>query len=296
MVLINDEARRGMAKSDIYGIQKPDISLRGVAESQVVYYSQKEFELASFLAGLFITRTDRIREEILRAIDSGVLAQSAITTIGQRLANVRLLTESDITLIRNFLREVFRVAIDDSINTAVIKRVLPRNEFNQEGLNSIDEDKYIESTIDKLNYYYGEYVNRVFLPALNNRQSAIDSETLNKIFLNNQYFNQLASNTVIRLYHAGYLNAMVVNDITHYRYIAIQDADTSHICNSLHGSEWEVSTNLATLDTYYDVPAGIDKTVLRYAKPSLEEVTSAIPANFHPNCRSTIVASRRLST
>ena len=143
MVLINDEARRGMAKSDIYGIQKPDISLRGVAESQVVYYSQKEFELASFLAGLFITRTDRIREEILRAIDSGVLAQSAITTIGQRLANVRLLTESDITLIRNFLREVFRVAIDDSINTAVIKRVLPRNEINQEGLNSIDEDKYI---------------------------------------------------------------------------------------------------------------------------------------------------------
>ena len=292
--------KEGISKSSRYSNKVKFEGLTITKTSKQVqkdHFVEQEEELAAFLAGLFISRTETIKKELLQAFSTNkinpIFIQRALTV----LKDIRIITNAQRLELKKFFAYLASVAVDDSIKYANTKGLVGFDLFELAKRNKdylvANKTDYVNNAVDKVEYYVNSFTDRILSKRLN--PDKLDRESLVSIFNDNPYFGLLANSEVVKFYHINYLAALKAMNVKFYRYEAILDDVTTELCKGLHGTEYEVSTGFGILDTYYKSNADESKKVIPFFDTELsrEELEArGVPMpGMHANCRSTLIGS-----
>jgi SPP1 gp7 family putative phage head morphogenesis protein len=295
----SQDYKDGIEKSSTYKFER-DVSVfnifRKQEERQVENITAREKELAAFLAGLFITRTETIKLEIIRGIKTNQISPQSrifLTNNLDRLRNTAIITNSDRTELAQFFNELFKIAVDDSIRLARLRGLISNSVYNALVNNetSINVDRYVGNIVEKAVFYADNFARRILIPRIENKEN-LTEQYINDSFNENSYFNMLANSEVSKFYHLAYLEKLSQANVIFYRYDAVLDDKTTEICTSLNGNIYRVDTSLIGMRSYYSTSPEISTRVNPYIdKDTLQDAGIPVPGMYHPNCRSTLVGS-----
>ncbi len=295
----SQDYKNGVEKSKTYKFER-DMSVFNIfkrqEERQVENITAREKELAAFLAGLFITRTDDIKSEIIRGIKTNQISPESrifLTNNLDRLRNLAIITNSDRAELAQFFNELFKIAVDDSIRLARLRGLISNSVYNTliNNETSINVDRYVNNIVEKAEFYTNNFARRILIPRIENTEN-LTEEYINNSFNENSYFAMLANSEVSKFYHLAYLEKLSQANIIFYRYDAVLDDKTTEICTSLDGNIYRVDTSLIGMRSYYSTSPEISVRVSPYLdKDSLQGAGIPVPGMYHPNCRSTLVGS-----